>query len=228
MKIRNFTLIELLVVIAIIAILAALLFPALNQSRDRGRATKCLGNLKQVGVAVTLYSDTYDGFLPGRVTTGTQWAYALVNNKMLPNFNSVVCPAYPPYHGNTDNINIRYLTYGVLGLYNPESTSIANNYMRVNDFWMPSMTETYGDSIHIIPPSWVATDGFSTGYVQYCFVRKMLNHESKIHFRHIKKANLLWGDMHVSAVETNNVITRTANVKANGFKTISQMYTVWY
>ena len=55
---RAFTLIELLVVIGIIAILMSLLFPALGQARESARRTKCLANLKGIGVGMQLYMDT--------------------------------------------------------------------------------------------------------------------------------------------------------------------------
>ncbi len=56
----GFTLIELLVVIAIIAILSAILFPVFQSVRENARRTACLSNMKQVGTAITLYSQDYD------------------------------------------------------------------------------------------------------------------------------------------------------------------------
>lgn len=60
----GFTLVELLVVIAIIAVLAALLFPVFAQARGKARATTCLSNLKQAGLAFAMYLQDYDGFYP--------------------------------------------------------------------------------------------------------------------------------------------------------------------
>jgi prepilin-type N-terminal cleavage/methylation domain-containing protein/prepilin-type processing-associated H-X9-DG protein len=63
-RIRAFTLVELLVVIAIIAILAALLLPVLSRAKEAGRATACLGNLHQVGLALQIYVSDNNNRMP--------------------------------------------------------------------------------------------------------------------------------------------------------------------
>jgi len=61
---QGFTLIELLVVIAIIAILAAILFPVFAQAREQARKISCLSNMKQIGLAIQMYTQDYDETLP--------------------------------------------------------------------------------------------------------------------------------------------------------------------
>ena len=61
---HGFTLIELLVVIAIIAILAAILFPVFAQARAAARKASCTSNLKQVGMAILMYTQDYDDYIP--------------------------------------------------------------------------------------------------------------------------------------------------------------------
>lgn len=76
----GFTLVELLVVIAVIALLAGMLMPALARASHRARQTQCLGNLRQVGVAFTVYLSDHNEQFPDRRDLKTSLGYKPWNN----------------------------------------------------------------------------------------------------------------------------------------------------
>lgn len=95
---KGFTLIELLVVVAIVAILAAILLPAFASAKVSAKRTVCASNLRQIGLALILYTDEYDGRMPETSHTVSSpenaWIYTL--RPYLRNVDEVrICPADP-------------------------------------------------------------------------------------------------------------------------------------
>ena len=104
LKTKGFTLIELLTVIAIIAVLAALLLPSLSSAKSRGQSIKCLSNLKQQQLSVSLYILDNQKYPPFAIQSsqnyplGQKW-YSLLKNYNASSWSNgiLVCPTYKDF-----------------------------------------------------------------------------------------------------------------------------------
>lgn len=155
---RNFTLIELLVVVAIIAILAAMLLPALSKARERSRTAECLSALKQVGQYMSMYNADHSGLFYPPLKIGSSYSSNLWAKKLaelyIPGktykeyYKKFACPSKKAWYESTlDPWGVTYGMNAYLASPDPASTAFYG-YTHANpSLWkQPAMTILNSDS----------------------------------------------------------------------------------
>ena len=215
---NNFTLIELLVVIAIIAVLAGMLLPALNKAREKAQAIDCVNRLKQQATANVMYMNDYRGFLPG-VHCGNiaypgglscdPYIYAMISYAKLkydyypigwgskPG-NFLQCPSdSKSFERNPNHVMSYFSSYYSDWRQNPPGVMSRPERIRTPSKWI------YAADCFL--------PGTAPGLSQLTINRYPLNagastNDPQISARHINQANALFTDMHIQAMQFNQLL----------------------
>ncbi len=217
----SFTLIELLVVIAIIAILAAMLMPALKQARDHAKSVKCVANQRNCIYGLSNYADAYQEFFPAALSIlhvngaakNYGWSGILVSSGFLPLprvsavDNIFFCPSGPPK--NWDEYGS--YSYGIIrgnADFGNRSNYTADTYFHVRRTIL-SRSENRrvplgGDSIHTRD----LYQANSLGFVSPATLQRGVGIGSNrtLHLRHSRQANTFYLDGHVDSLHKEEIV----------------------
>ena len=230
-KTGYFTLIELLVVIAIIAILAAILLPALQSARARGVSANCANNIKQLNTALSYYMPENDDYvvIAEQYNSGYyNWSAAFVASKYIEN-GVLKCPAANNWQYDSDILTarptvngkstaLRYVHYGINAgiasdyIQTTATTNVARTVpsMKAGKAVNPGKTVAFADSV--CKDSINKLPAYTAGFAYFL---ALSSGSGNIQERHTKAANVSFVDGHVELMKNANSSMRSY---ANGSK----------
>ena len=206
---KHFTLIELLVVIAIIALLAAMLLPALSAARERARSADCTNKLKQIAVGTMMYVQDHEETYPKPfMYSGTGWPQGYINAGYVSSLADFACPSilikpsdHKPAPNDKYTYGYSYSSYGMnyssigtsyrqFGSGNPKWSEPA----KLRDLNNPSDTIWGLDALR-------ESDGGGNYIVYDSYAPGSYGVPDP---RHGKVCNIAWCDGHVSGMSGNS------------------------